>query len=212
MSGFAELYHASTQGMNLPATLLLLLVVLYWFTVMFGVLDLSSLDVDLDASGPEGGMEGAEPSGFDALLEYFNIRQVPVSIVVSFFALSFWMVGVFANHALHDTRSGLLGLAVFILNVPFSAHVAKWVTRPMVPIFRAMRKDAESVRDLCGERVFVTSSTADAKFGIAEIRCEGAPITLNVRTEGDVLPKGTEAVILQHDPEKDTYLITPLEL
>jgi hypothetical protein len=166
----------------------------------------------VDVTGPEGGMEGAQPSGFDALLEYFNIRQVPVSIFVSFFALSLWMVGVFANHSLHDTRSGLLGLLVFAVNVPLSAHVAKWVTLPLVPLFRAMRKDAESVRDLGGERVIVTSSAADAHFGIAEIRCEGAPITLNVRTEGDVLPKGTEAVILQHDPDKDTYLITPLEL
>jgi hypothetical protein len=194
---------------TLPYTLLLGTVLIYWFTVMFGVLDLSSLDMDLpDADADVGGAEGVHP-GFDALLEYFNIRHVPVSIVVSFFSLSLWVVGVLANHALHDTSSLLLGALVFAANLVFSGHVAKWVTAPLVPLFKAMRKDAESVTDLSGRRVVVTSSRDDK---LARLRELGADVTVNYRTEPEwgkrvAAQTGGVDVVLENVPEGQSLAV-----
>ena len=212
IANLVQLWHASVHIVNLPYTLLLLLVVLYWISVMVGVLDMDALDLDLgefeveiDDAGPAGG-------GHEGLLEYFNLRQVPLSIVVSLFALSLWLLGVLANHYLHGTSSGLLGLILFVPNVLVSAHVAKFVTRPLVPLFRSLHADIAETRDLIGSRVTVTSSKADATFGQAELASDGAPITLSVRTEGEALSKGTEAVILDVDADKHVYVISKLEV
>lgn len=212
MSSLIEFYHAAFHVANLPATLLLMLVVLYWMTVIFGVLDLSSLDFDLPEFEIEGDV-GTEMghTGFDAFFEYLNIKYVPISIFVSFFALSFWITSMIANEMLGGRDRALVGLAVFGVNLIFSLHAAKFITWPMVPIFKQMRLDVSSKRDLIGSRVVVTSSKADAHFGQAEICGEGAPITLHVRTEGEEIPKGAEAVILQHQTERDIYIITPME-
>ncbi len=218
MNGFIQLWHASIHVVNLPYTLLLLLVVLYWLVVLAGMLDVDS--IDLDATCPD--VAGADADGadfdiptagfFGGLLEYLNLRKVPLSIVVSLFALSLWIIGVLANHHLHGTRSGLLGLAVLVPNILLSAHVAKFATLPLVPLFRGMRAAASSSRDLVGTRVIVTSSKVDATFGQAEIREVGAPITLMVRTEGgEILARGAEAVILRSEPEKSVHIITQLE-
>ncbi len=210
MDNFVQLWHASLHLANLPYTLLLILVLLYWMTVMLGLLDMGSVDVDLP--GSEGDISSPAAGSFEGILEYFNLRKVPISIVVSFFALSLWLIGVLANHYIHGTRSKILGLLLIIPNVLVSAHVAKILTLPLVPLFRAMRGDASDRRDLVGTRVVVTSSQANATFGTAELRETGAPITLMVRTEGEVLPRGTEAVILQTNPESRVHLITKMEI
>ncbi len=209
INNLIEFYRACFHVTNLPATLLLLLAVVYWLTVIVGLMDLSSLDVDL----PDADLEVGDGGGFfQAFLEYFNIRFVPVSIMVSLYALSFWIVSMLANEYLNPGKIGLVGLVIFVLNIPLSAQVAKWAGAPLVPLFKGMRMDASAKRELVGSRVVVTSSKADAAYGQAEIAGEGPPITLAVRTDGEVIPKGTEAVILSHQEETNTYTITTLEI
>lgn len=212
MSAWIDFFQAAIHVVNLPGTLLLGMVVLYWMTVIFGVMDMSSLDVDLPEIELEGDIDGSPAAAaFEPFFEYFNIKYVPISIFISFFAVVFWGVGMTFNDLLGSVERPLMGLVVFGGNLVFSAHAAKWITWPMVPIFKQMRKDVSAKRDLVGSRVIVVSSKVDAGFGRAEITDEGAPITLNVRTEGEELLKGTEAVILQHDSERDIYLITQME-
>lgn len=212
MDAFLEFVDAAFHVVNLPATLLLILVLVYWLTVILGVLDLSSLDMELpEIEGEiEGGGEIAHPN-VDAFFEYFNIKYVPISIFISFFGLNFWVTSMIANEQFGGRAVPLIGLAVFGVNVVFSLHMAKVVTWPMVPLFKQMKEHMAEKRELVGARVVVTSSKADADFGQAEILEEGAPITLNVRTEGEELPKGTEAVILDHLTERDIYIITTME-
>lgn len=209
MNNLIDLFQAGFQTVNLPATLLLLLVLIYWLTVIFGVMDLSSLDVDLPETEVEAGADGGV---FQAFLEYFNIRYVPVSIMISLYALSFWVISMVANEYVNPIKSGLIGLVIFLVNIPVSAHVAKWAGAPLVPLFRGMRKEVSGKRKMIGCRVVVTSSKADADFGQAEISGDGPPITLSVRTEGEVIPKGVEAVILSYQEEANVYTITSMEI
>ena len=58
MSAWAEVYHAAFHLVNLPATLLLILVLCYWGTVILGVMDLSTRDVDLPDVDMEAGDAG----------------------------------------------------------------------------------------------------------------------------------------------------------
>lgn len=213
IANLVQLWQASVHISNLFASLLLLLVVLYWVTVLCGLLDVDTLDLEMDAGEIEG-LEVGSAHGHEGLLEYLNLRRVPLSIVVSVFALSLWLVGVLANHYLHNTSSGLLGLIVFVPNMLISAHVAKYVTMPLVPLFRSMHAHVAKVQDMAGTRVRITSSSVDAKFGQAEvIGAGGGPaVVLSVRTEGEVLPKGTEAVVVSGDTDKSVYVVSKLEV
>lgn len=215
IANLVQLWHASVHISNLFSSLLLLLVVLYWVVVLCGVLDVDTLDLDMDLdAGDADGVETGVSGGNEGLLEYLNLRKVPLSIVVSIFAISLWLLGVLANHYLHNTSSTLLGLIVFVPNVLISAHIAKFVTMPLIPLFRSMNADIAEVRDMAGTRVRITSSKADAKFGQAEVisREDGPSVVLSVRTEGEVLPKGTEAVVVCEDVDKRVYVVSKLEV
>ena len=82
----------------------------------------------------------------------------------------------------------------------------------MKSVFKAIRKEVSEERVLMGTRCVVTSSTVDAKFGQVEIRGNGAPITLSAVTEGEILKKGDEAVILSEDNARGICVVTKLEL
>jgi hypothetical protein len=213
MTNLIQLWNASVHISNLFSSLLLLVVVLYWVIVMCGVLDVDTLDLDMDFDTGDG-VETGSASGHEGLLEYLNLRKVPLSIVVSIFAISLWLLGVLANHYIHSTSSALLGLVVFVPNVLVSAHVAKIVTMPLVPLFRSMNQGIAHERDMAGTRVRITSSQADEKFGQAEVISldDGPAVVLSVRTEGDVLPKGTEAVVVSEDEGKRVYMVSKLEV
>jgi hypothetical protein len=198
---------------NLPATLFLLLILLYWATVILGVMDLSTLDLELPDADMDAGDAGGEGLQMEGMLEYFNIRYVPASIVISLFGLSLWVVSMVANDLLNPGRFGLIGLGIFAVNLVVSSHIAKFASAPLVPLFKGMREQSSASRDLIGSRVVVTSSRVDSSFGQAEIRGDGPPITLSVRTEGnEELIRGAEAVILHQETETDHYIITTLEI
>jgi hypothetical protein len=210
MSTFLE---ACFHVVNLPATLFLLLILLYWTTVIFGVMDLSTLDVDLPDVDVDAGDAGGDSIQMEGMLEYFNIRYVPASIVISLFGLSLWVISMVANELLNPANIGLIGLGIFVANLLVSSHIAKFASAPLVPLFKGMREQSSASRDLIGSTVVVTSSKVDSSFGQAEISGDGPEITLSVRTEGEeILLKGTEAVILHQETETEHYIITSLEI
>ncbi len=213
IANMVSLWHASVHISNLFSSLLLLFVVLYWVIVLCGVLDVDTLNLDME-TGDADGLDAGSADGHEGLLEYLNLRKVPLSIVVSVFSISLWLLGVLANHYLHNTSSGLLGLIVFVPNMLVSAHVAKFVTMPLVPLFRSMHKGIAEIRDMAGTRVRITSSKADDTFGQAVVISpdDGPSIVLSVRTEGEVLPKGTEAVVVCEDVDKRVYVVSKLEV
>jgi hypothetical protein len=57
----------------------------------------------------------------------------------------------------------------------------------------------------------VTTSEATPEFGQAEIKTDGAPLLLNVRTLNDTsLSRGETAVVVRVDKDRSLYFITPL--
>ena len=50
-------------------------------------------------------------------------------------------------------------------------------------------------------------------MGQAEVPTKGAPILLNVVSDGDhVFHKGDEAIVVENDKEKGVYVIAPVNL
>ena len=224
MDGLSDLLKACFTAINMPYTLLLGVVFLYWISVIAGALDISVLDFDADLDGDadldlDADVDGAGDlgdvgdGGIRAVLRYFNVGEVPLTIIISFFALSLWAIGILSNWYLHRNSSVLLGLALMVPNVLVSLHVAKFCSIPFRALFKALDKGSgEQNEDLIGRRCTVTTSTATPTFGQVEVKTKGAPLLLSVRSDGETLPRGTSAVIMEFDKPAGLYTISKLDM
>ncbi len=227
MQQLAELLAACFATVNMPYTLLLIVVFLYWISVIAGALDVSVLDVDVDLDGDmdmdldmdvDADVDGGElaaggESGFQSILRYFNVGEVPVTILLSFFIISAWAIGIVSNWYLHRNHSMVMGLIVLVPNVLISLHVAKLCSLPFRALFKALDKGVgQHEEDLIGRRCVVTTSLATDAFGQVEVKTGGAPLLLSVNTDGDELAKGASAVIIDFDKAKGLYVISKLEM
>ena len=93
------------NAVNLPATVLLILVLFYWSLVIFGMLDLGVFDFDwnYETSAPTDGVPdvASASAGFGgalkAVLGFFYLGRVPTMILMSAFSLVFWLLRVYSN-------------------------------------------------------------------------------------------------------------------
>lgn len=233
MTAMMEVFTEATRLVNLPFTLLLGLVVFYWFLVALGMLDIhlfsdvshdlhtdSDVDVHLDgdahaevhADGDGDHDSGAVHAGawWADALTFVNVGQVPVMVVFSVLSLCLWL-GAMIGSYYFSKGSALLSLALLLPNIIFAAVLTRYVTKPLKPLFRMLTKDYDEAIEIIGGRCKVITSSATPQFGQAELQTSGAPIVLNVRTVDDsVLPKGAFAVIVREDKERGLHFIAPL--
>ncbi len=98
----------------------------------------------------------------------------------------------------------------FIPNLIVSLFVTKLATAPIRIVFKHANAGIAAPIKIVGKTCVITTGTVTPTSGQAEIPQEGAPITLNVRSqEGQRLTKGMEAIVVEHDEEKNTYVVVP---
>ena len=205
-----ELFELSVSGANLPFTILLGLVLVYWAGVILGALDIELFDFDGDADIDAD--VGAVGGGGIALLQFFHVGTVPLSILLSFFILSLWIISVVANYYLGN-GSILVVLLLLVPNLIASLFFTKLFTLPIRALFRKLETESHELEVVVGKICTVKTSKVDPATGQAEVATSGAPLLLNVRTRGeDVLARGDEAIILEHDKENQVYMVKKLDI
>jgi hypothetical protein len=241
-----EVLTESIRWVNLPFTVLLGVVVLYWLMVGLGVLDMS-LFGDFDADfhvdghfdahahvetdvgdhplipGDPAGLHSGEAHGFHKeiagehngsflvqALSFLNVGQVPLTLVLSVLALCLWLGSLIANHYLTG-GSVALATAALVPNFIVSVIATRYITLPFRPLFRAITRERNEESVVVGQRCTIVTSEATPEFGQAEIKTDGAPLLLNVRTLNDsLLTRGESAVVVRVDKDRSLYFITPL--
>ncbi len=198
-----ELFNASISLINLPFSVLLLLIVFYWLSVIVGALDIELFDIDLSSD-----MDMDHPGGFvNSFLNLLNIGEVPVMVVISVMILTGWCFSMLANYYLNSSMSLLIGAGLLVPNFIVSLVAAGLVTRPLRALFSTF--DHEDTHQKILNRVgTVTTSQVTPTFGQLEIETRGAPIVVNVRTtEETILEKGDKAIIYDEDRDKGVYFV-----
>lgn len=241
-----EVLTESIRWVNLPFTVLLGVVMLYWIMVGLGVLDMSlfgDLDADLHVDGhvdahaevetdvgdhplvpgDPAGLNAGEVHGihkemagdhsasfFTQALTFLNVGQVPLTLVVSVLALCLWLGSMIANRYFTG-GSVALTTAALVPNFIVAIIATRYITLPFRPVFRAINRERNEGVIIVGQRCVIVTSEATPEFGQAEIKTDGAPLLLNVRTVNDaVLSKGETAVVVRVDGDRSLYFITPL--
>ncbi|ALI99981.1 OB-fold-containig protein [Rufibacter tibetensis] len=205
-----QLLQASLSSANVFASGLLLLVLLYWVTVILGILEISTLDVDLDLEVDGDGLSSLQ--GFDAVLAFFHLGRVPLMIVLSFFALPYWALSVGVNHAL-GTQSTWVGLALMLPIMVVSLFISRFLTLPFVKLFAAMEKGEAPNTAFIGQMCTILLPANNAQIGQAAVKTKGSPVLLNVKTpHPQLVQKGETALVIEYLPETNLYVIEPYQL
>jgi hypothetical protein len=214
-----ELLHAAVAPPNLLPTGLLVFVLLYWLTVILGLLDFKTVDIHTDHDFHLG--HAAHTTGTDSMgvswlnhaLAFFNLGRVPLMVLVSFVALPLWVGSILLNHYLGNA-SGLLGLGLLAPLLLGSLLVAKVLTLPFVRLFTAMERNHDGGTLPLGKVCTVLLPTTQQQLGQASVaQLTGAPLVLSVRAASAAteLKKGDTALIIDYDAARRCYLVEPYD-
>ena len=136
-----EFLNEIVNYVNLPVTLLLCMILLYWLMIMLGVFGFDSFDFDFDADAdvaldadgfgvdtstgtPEAASTsfgGSTTSGnegvFRAVFEYFYLGEVPIVIIGSFFIFYLWILTVITNHFFNTDQQLITALLLSLIHI-----------------------------------------------------------------------------------------------
>jgi hypothetical protein len=203
MSEFVETAFSPTA---IPATILLLVVALYWFVAVVGGIGLDFLDFDFDFDADFDGH-----TSFDSILSagaitlrFLNIGQLPINIWISVFAIAFWLLAVMWRSP-EELTTALAIVGVIVRNGVIALIPTKLITQPLRGRFDPVEPEqAENLIDRVGT---VTTIEINRGGGQARFAHDASPLLLNVRTAQAVLSKGEQVRIIDYDPASNVYTV-----
>ena len=208
-----EFINEAFQLVNLPATGLLLMCLLYWLMVMIGAIGVDAFDLDFDADVDVGDLDvdgdfDSHAGGFSSIAEFMHLNHVPIVIVGSLFAILFWATSFFGNHFLNPGNNLWIGLGLLSVNVPICLLITRLAIGPFAEGFKPQENDTVRER-MIGLIGMVMTSEVSETFGQVSVKRDGPELVINARTTDGKpnLGKGDAAKIVAYDYERDTYLV-----
>lgn len=209
---FEELYTESLRWYNLPWTLMLVLMMVYWsFSILTSIdLDFLDLDFDLDADA-DADVDVDSPGGglFAGILEFIHLGSLPLMVVLTGLVICGWSLALIGNYYLNPSSLGLIGfgvsLAVALPGVVLSS-LALW---PVAVFYKRLEDKTDGNLTMIGRTCTVRSDRVDASFGQAEVSTPEGPLVVNVRlaSESSPLGVGDSALIINEDQEQMLYTV-----
>lgn len=187
----------------------------------FGDLDAGHVDVDAghadighaDAGHADAGHMDGGGSLMIGALRFINVGEVPLMVVASFFIFTLWACTLISNQYLSPTLGPFASIVMLVPNLIASAIVAKVVTTPFKMMFKHINAGIAAPAKIVGKTCIVKTPEANETSGQAEMKTDSSPLLLNVRTKpGETLAKGDEALVVAHDPQRDTYTVVKFDL
>lgn len=202
-------------------SVLLVLVVIYWFFVILGVLDLDlfdfdlDLDLDIDADmAVDGALEGSS-TALSAIFSALSIGRVPLTISLSLLTLFGWILSFSTTYWLtgaSELEPGFLPyLALFFGTLIGATAAAAIAVRPLRGLFETTTRRGQET--LVGKVCVVTTGQVSDSFGQATLEDGGAGLNLSIRcdTEDNGIKRGDKVLIIGYDNEHSYYLVEPYE-
>lgn len=153
------------------------------------------------------------PGGLAALVSALHLRSVPATVIISLVVTFSWLVSVVAMQLvtrMAPALSGYLLSALVLLFAPVLAlPLTSFAARPLARVFVIRKGPAKT--DLIGRMCVARTGTVNDKFGEATLADGGAGLVLRVRVDaGKQLARGEQALIVDYDAERETFLVEPM--
>lgn len=216
---------AALLPINMPFTVALVVILLYWMLVIVGALDFDTgHDVHLDMDGHvggdahgghdidgshDGGHEGTGShsiTGFQAALHYLHIGDTPTMVVISVMSLLAWVFAILLNVYLNPSNSLFLAAAYLVPNAVLTTISAHYVLKPVSKLMRKLNDDGDKAPPMIGLVGEVTTSEVTPKFGMALMQVKGAPLSVQIRSnKGELIKKGDQVLVIDEDRKNNTF-------
>lgn len=179
------------------------LIALYWLMVIIGALDLDIFSIDTDV--PE------DAGGFGVFLAAAGLTGVPTMVALSIPILLGWLFTALSSEALrYLATEGVWFILGGFLVLLFSLTLAVFFSAVLIRPLRRFFVSSEGLRqaEIIGKLCVVKTLHVDEEFGQAEFDDGGAGLLIQVRArEGNGLSKGSKALIIGRDEERDAFLV-----
>lgn len=209
-----DLINLSFSPQNIFASIIFLIVIVYWLTVLVGLLDFGfldfdlSVDMDVDIDVDADLDAGTTSVGWmNSFLYFFNLGRIPFMIWVSFLAIPLWMITVWVN-AFLGIENFLLGTLIFLGALIPSAMIAKLMSQPFVKIFDKLDQTA-SAQDLVGKVGKVILPCTHEKRGQAEIKYNNSYISIQILTTSEFIVNKGEQILVIDQIQDNIYRVEP---
>jgi hypothetical protein len=192
----------------------MVLVVLYWITVIIGALDVDIVDLGTDSD--------TEVEAGGSFWSAFGFGAVPFTVVLSLWITLGWIVTVLGTTWLRSADSfvpvAVSGTATLVAGIGVGMLGAKLLAKPLSKVFADA--PATSHRDLIGKVCVVRTGTVTTDSGQAEVTEEdGTSHIINIRRslhepEGladDQFARHSKLVIFDYDEADSVFLVVPID-
>jgi len=194
----------------------LVLVVLYWVTVIIGALDVDIVDFGTDSD--------AEVEAGGGFWSAFGFGAVPFTVVLSLWITLGWIV-TFLGATWVRSAEGMFippaasGAAVLVAGIGVGMLGAKLLTSPLAKLFEEV--PATMHADLVGKVCVVRTGTVTLDSGQAEITDEeGQLLLINVRRsphepeglDDALFARHSKVVVFDYDEIDRVFLVVPVAL
>ena len=141
--------------------------------------------------------------------KWLNLKHLPIVLWGGIFILSWWATSILL-WAMIDSlffrgSSSLVVSLLIVRNFIIGLLATKLITQPMRGMFDTKELDSIS---LVGKEAEICSLDATPENGQVKYKTDGAPLLLNVRTDGPHLPKGTRVWLTHYDKNKRIYIVS----
>lgn len=206
-----ELFNLAIHPLNIIYSFLLALVMLYWLSVIFGALDMGSLDLEVDPSVDLDTDLDIGGSWLAGAMHFLHFDRLPFMLIMSFVIVSAWSMSVLSNHY-WGNYSGAFALAMTGPIILASFVVAKLFSYPFIPLFAAVNQAAEPVAYI-GRECRIKLPPVENKFGTASVQHRGDQLLINIKSlnPNQHLKPGQSALIISQTDDHRYWLVEPLE-
>jgi uncharacterized membrane protein (DUF106 family) len=223
-----ELISTAFAPANLFLTIFLLLILFYWLTVVLGALDMNAIDIDIDTdididanvdidadADVNHDVSHSGGSGiFLGVLRFFNLGQVPFMVIFSVLILSMWAISVYLNSPnsfINPQMSATWAVILFLPNFIVSMFVTKFVTMPLVPLFRALDSSKQAL-EMRGQIATLTTPATNNSIGQAKLTVNGSTVTVSVRTIDDQpIERGATVIVIEEIKEERVFIVQRMD-
>lgn len=216
---------AALLPVNMPFTILMGGVTLYWLLVILGALDLElgGHDIDVNTGGDGGDVHvghdvhgghaahdghdmNHSPGVFQGLLQFLHIGDAPLMVVLSIMSVLGWMFAMFSNVAFNHGNSLLIGFGLVLPNAIFTCIATNIIMRPIAKFVRSLNQDAEKAPPIVGLMAEVTTSEVTQRFGMGLVHIKGAPLAIQIRNlRGEKIDKGERVLVIEENRKDNTF-------
>ncbi|MDP0500090.1 MAG: hypothetical protein Q7P63_08305 [Verrucomicrobiota bacterium JB022] len=203
-----EIIREALAWYNLPLTILLGLVLLYWLVTLLGI-----FDFDLDFGGDVDADISLGGGFFKTLYKYFDLDVVPLSLFGSICITFAWFLSMLTNYYFNHALGLVMGFVYMGGSVLVSLFLTKAAMRPLRPWLRQLAIEGTVHEPMVGKICTVRTGEVTDSFGQGLVKWDGREKILQIRLVPGSAPlkRGDEALIIEGDDKRLLYYVQPWE-